>query len=164
MTGAINGTTLHRLFLTSVWLKGLAGLLETIAGFLFLFGSLSDLKNLVVFFTAPELSEDPDDWIATSLIRVVEQLTPNAKLWASAYLILHGAIKLSLVAGLLLQKLWAYPLSLWLLATFIAYQSYRFMHTHSIWLVLLTIVDLIVALLIWREYQSHKQNYVQSLG
>ena len=142
----------------------MAGLLETLAGLLFLFGTLSAFKNLVISITAPELSENPDDWIATFLIRVVEQLSPNAKLWASAYLILHGAIKIFLVAGLLRQRLWAYPLSLWLLATFIAYQCYRFMHTHSIWLVLLTILDLIVALLIWREYQSHKQTYAQRPG
>lgn len=156
MTGVIHAMTLHRLFLISVWLKGLAGLLETIAGLLFLFGSLDTFKNLVIFLTAPELAEDPDDWIATTLSRIVEQLSPHAKLWASAYLISHGAIKFFLVAGLLRQRLWAYPLSLWLLATFIAYQSYRFMHTHSIWLVLLTVLDLVVALLIWREYQSHK--------
>lgn len=159
MTGVVKEKILHRLFLTSVWIKGAAGLLETAAGFLLLLGSLRAFNNLVIFLTAPELSEDPRDWIATTLIGVVAQLSPDAKLWASAYLIIHGAIKLFLVAGLLLQKLWAYPLSLWLLATFIAYQCYRYLHTHSIWLVLITIVDLIVMLLIWREYQLHRLNW-----
>ena len=47
--------------------------------------------------------------------------------------------------------------SLWFLAAFIVYQCYRYMYTHSIWLVLLTILDVIVAFLIWHEYQSRKQ-------
>jgi uncharacterized membrane protein len=164
MIGAVKKNILHRLFLTSVWIKGVAGLLETAAGFLLLVGSLRAFNQLVIFLTAPELSEDPDDWIATSLISIVAQLSPNSKLWASAYLIVHGAIKLFLVVGLLLQRLWAYPLSLWLLAMFIAYQGYRYMHTHSVWLALITIVDLVVALLIWREYQSHRLNWAKPGG
>ncbi len=43
------------------------------------------------------------------------------------------------------------------LAGFIAYQAYRFFFTHSLWMIALTIVDLIVAFLIWREYQARKQ-------
>jgi uncharacterized membrane protein len=40
------------------------------------------------------------------------------------------------------------------LAAFIAYQMYRFLFTHSLWLIALTVLDLIVAFLIWREYQE----------
>jgi len=31
---------------------------------------------------------------------------------------------------------------------------YRFLFTHSLWLIALTVFDLIVAFLIWREYQK----------
>ena len=72
---------------------------------------------------------------------------------------IHGLIKILLVAGLLLGRLWAYPLSLWFLAVFIVYQTYGFLFTHSLWLIALTVVDLIVAFLIWREYQSRKQGF-----
>lgn len=146
--------TLHRLFLVSVWIKGLAGLLETVGGFLFFFVGQRRLEALVIFLTAPELSEDPNDWIATHLSRAVKKLSPDTKLFASAYLIIHGVIKLFLVAGLLQGRLWAYPVSLWFLAVFIAYQCYRFAHTQSIWLVLLSVFDLVVAFLIWREYRG----------
>ena len=77
--------------------------------------------------------------------------------FASGYLIVHGVIKVLLVAGLLGGRLWSYSLSLWFLEAFVVYQLYRFFFTHSLWLIALTIVDLIVAFLIWREYQVRKQ-------
>jgi uncharacterized membrane protein len=162
MTTARREKTLHRLFLISVWIKGGAGLLETLAGIPFFFIAPKAVERFVVFLTAPELSEDPEDWIARTLTRSVRHFTADTALFAGAYLVIHGLIKIFLVAGLLQGRLWAYPLSLWFLAAFIVYQSYRYTYTHSIWLVLLTIVDVIVAFLIWHEYQSHKQFIGQS--
>jgi uncharacterized membrane protein len=147
----------HTFFLLSVWSKGVAGLLETIGGLLLLFIPHPGLNALVVFLTAPELAEDPTDRIATLLQRTVQELGADTKLFASGYLIVHGIIKVFLVAGLLGRRLWSYPVSLWFLAGFIAYQAYRFLFTHSLWMIALTIVDLIVAFLIWREYQARKQ-------
>jgi len=149
----------HTFFLLSVWSKGVAGLLETIGGLLLLFIPHTGLNALVVFLTAPELAEDPTDRIATVLQRTVQELGADTKLFASGYLIVHGIIKVFLVAGLLGRRLWSYPVSLWFLAGFIAYQAYRFFFTHSLWLIALTIVDLIVAFLIWREYQARKQGF-----
>jgi len=149
----------HTLFLLSVWSKGVAGLVETIGGLLLLFIPQAGLNALIIFLTAPELAEDPTDRIATFLQRMVQGLAADTKLFASGYLIVHGVIKVFLVAGLLGRRLWSYPVSLWFLALFIAYQSYRFLFTHSLWLFILTIVDLIVALLIWREYQTRKQGF-----
>jgi uncharacterized membrane protein len=144
----------HRLFLISVWSKGIAGLVETIGGLLLLFIPQAGLNTFVVFLTAPELAEDPTDRVATFLQRIVHELTADTKVFASSYLVIHGVIKVFLVAGLLSRRFWSYLASLWFLAAFIAYQMYRFLFTHSLWLVVLTIVDLIVAFLIWREYQE----------
>jgi uncharacterized membrane protein len=149
----------HRLFLLSVWTKGIAGLIETIGGLLLLFIPKSGLSAFVIFLTAPELAEDPTDRVATLLQRIVHELVADTKLFVSGYLIIHGVIKVLLVVGLLGRRLWSYPVSLWFLAAFIAYQMYRFLFTHSIWLIALTVLDLIVAFLIWREYQEvHKLN------
>jgi uncharacterized membrane protein len=147
----------HRLFLLSVWTKGIAGLLETIGGFLFLFIPQSGLNAFVIFLTAPELAEDPSDRVATLLQHIVHELGADTKRFASSYLIVHGLIKVFLVAGLLGGRLWSYLVSLWFLAAFIVYQTYRFLFTHSLWLIALNTVDLIVAFLIWREYQARKK-------
>jgi len=163
MTIVSHQKTFHKLFQISVWIKGVAGLLETIAGILCFFITPKAVQSFVVLLTAPELSEDPHDWIATTLSRAVQHLSVDTTLFAAGYLIIHGLIKLFLVAGLLLGRLWAYPLALWFLGAFIVYQCYRYTHTHSISLALLTVFDLAVAFLIWREYQSRKQIYVQPL-
>src|SRR5713226_3983654 len=99
----------HRLFAASVLIKGVDGLLETIGGILFMFVSPKALNSLVISLTAHELSEDPDDWFATTLRHVVHNLSSETTLFVSVYLVAHGLIKLFLVAGLLREKLWAYP-------------------------------------------------------
>jgi uncharacterized membrane protein len=148
----------HALFLISVWIKGLAGVIETTGGVLVLFVTRDLLDSFILRLTAPELAEDPADWIVNYLSYAVEHFSESTKHFASIYLIIHGLIKIFLVGGLLRNKLWAYPLSLWFLGAFIVYQCYRFTHTHSIWLVLLTVFDLVVAFLIWREYQWRKMH------
>jgi uncharacterized membrane protein len=149
---------LHSLFLLSIWIKGLAGLAETLAGIAVPFVAQETLVKLVVRFTAPELSEDPDDWAANYLSSAVRNYSVEAQSFTSAYLVIHGIIKVALVASLLWgRRLWAYTASIWFLVAFIFYQMYRFPYTHSIWLLLLTAVDLAVIYLIWREYKWRKQ-------
>ena len=143
----------HVLFIASVWIKGVAGVAETISGFLVLFVTQDLLISLVVPLTAPELAEEPDSWLASYVGRAVQNFSDDNRAFASAYLVIHGLIKIFLVAGLLRHKLWAYPVSLWFMGAFVAYQLYRFTSTHSIWLVLLSVLDVAVAFLIWREYQ-----------
>jgi uncharacterized membrane protein len=38
-------------------------------------------------------------------------------------------------------------------ALFIMYQLYRFSFTHSVWLLVITILDMVVIWLTWREYK-----------
>ena len=147
-------TAFHRLFLASVWIKGVAGIAETIAGILVPFVPREMLVSLVVAFTAPELIDEPDSRGAHFLLDAVQKFSAESQSFASVYLVIHGLIKVVLVAALLWGRgLWVYTASIWALVAFIAYQLYRFTHTHSIWLLLLTAVDLAVIYLIWREYQ-----------
>lgn len=152
----------HGLFLLSVWSKGIAGLVETIAGLLLLLIPQTGLNAFVIALTAPELAEDPTDRVATFLQRMVHDLSADTKLFVSGYLIIHGVIKVLLVFGLLGRRLWSYPVSLWFLGAFVAYQMYRFLFTHSLWLIALTVLDLIVAFLIWREYQDVRDQTLSS--
>ena len=51
------------------------------------------------------------------------------------------------------KYLWAYPLAIIAFALFLAYQLYRYSHTHSIWLVALSALDLFVIAITWLEYR-----------
>ena len=150
--------TLHRLFLFSVWIKGLAGVAETLAGVALSFVSEKTLVSLVILFTAPELSEDPHDWAANYLGSAAQRFSPGAQSFASVYLVIHGLIKVILVASLLWGRhLWAYVASMWFLIAFIAYQAYLYLRAPSIGLLLLTALDLVVVYLVWREYQWRRR-------
>ena len=148
---------LHSLFLFTVWIKGISGLLESFAGILVFLVEPRTLETFVVYLAAPELAEDPDDWLAKFAIEAASQYSADTQVFLYAYWISPGVIRVFLVSALLSGKLWAYPLSLGALALFIAYQVHRFMQTHSLWLVILTIVNLGVAYLIWEEYLLRKR-------
>jgi uncharacterized membrane protein len=148
--------TLHRLFHLGVVVKGLDGALEVLGGLMFLVVDPRTLNALVLFLTAHEISEDPADLIATALRRGVRHLSFDTTVFAGAYLAGHGFVKVLLAAGLLQGRLWAYPAALWFLAAFAGYQTYRVALGHSVALLALTLLDVIVMSLIWREYRYLK--------
>ncbi len=149
---------LHLLYELGVWFKGIDGALECCGGILLLFTSTLALKRFVVYVTQHEIAEDPTDWIALHLRRATAHLQAPVKLFASGYLLGHGAIKVFLVwGGLLRRKLWSFPTAIIFLGAFLAYQSYRLVLRFSILLMALTIIDLVVLLLIWREYTLIKK-------
>jgi uncharacterized membrane protein len=147
---------LHLLFKIGVWSKGIDGALEAIAGFTLLFTTPASLRHLIDWLTQGELQEDPTDFIATHLVDFFHQLSFSTKHFVSAYLLVYGITKIGLAAGLLRGKLWAYPFALGVLGLFLCYQVYRFSHNHSMGLGFVSILDLIVIVLIWRDYQYMK--------
>ena len=147
---------IHFLFKIGVWSKGIDGSLEAIAGFALLFTTPASLRNLVDWLTQGELQEDPTDFVANHLVDFFHQLSISTKHFASVYLLVYGITKIGLATGLLRGKLWSYPTALAVLGVFLCYQAYRFSHNHSIGLALLCIIDLIVLVLIWRDYKYMK--------
>ena len=71
--------------------------------------------------------------------------------------LLHGAVKVVLVIALLLNKLWAYPFMIIVLLIFIGYQLYRIAIQPSAGLVALTIFDVAIVALTWREYRRQRR-------
>jgi len=149
--------SLHRLFQVAVVVKGIDGVLEFIGGVLLLFVSPTALHHLVVVLTQHELAEEPDDWLVMMLRHMAETLSVETKHFASGYLIGHGTLKIFLAASLLRERLWAFPLALSVLTIFVAYQLHRFGRTHSAVLLALTVFDVVVMALIWREYRSRAE-------
>jgi uncharacterized membrane protein len=153
---------IHFLFRIGVVIKGLDGALEAAGGFALLFTSTAALRNLVDWLTQGELQEDPDDFVANHLVDFFHHLSLNTKHFASVYLLTYGLAKVGLVAGLLRGKLWAYPVALIVLGLFLCYQIYRLSHTHSPGLGLVSLLDLVILALIWRDYRYVKAR--RSLG
>jgi uncharacterized membrane protein len=142
-----------RVFWISILLKAIDGALETIGGLILLGTSRPEIVHLVRAFFREELIEDPADWLAHFVIREALHLSPGMKLFAVVYLVSHGVIKLVLAGTLWQRRLWAYPLAGVFLSLFIIYQTYRFVHTYSILMLLLTLLDLVIIALLPSEYQ-----------
>ena len=150
-------TFLDRTFTVTLILKGIDGVLELIGGFLLLFVSGHTLADWVRQLTQHELSEDPHDLVAGTLMHWTHGLSNSASLFGAIYLLLHGAIKVVLVWAVLKDQLWAYPWMIAFLLAFIVYQSYR-MLVHFTWgMLLLTVFDILIVALTVHEYGVQRE-------
>jgi uncharacterized membrane protein len=148
---------LDKTFKIGLILKGLDGILEVAGGILLLFLSPHAIEHIARTLTAHELSQDPHDFIATHLLHTASHLTTGTTLFGAIYLLSHGASKVVLVGLVLRDKLWAYPWLIALLLAFIGYQLYRITAVHfSAGLTALTVFDIALVWLTWREYRSRR--------
>jgi uncharacterized membrane protein len=152
----LSNKKLHQIFVVSIILKALNAGAEIIGGALVFAVSHDLIIRAVLFLTQEELLEDPKDAIANYLINSAEHFSLSAKYFIAFYLLSHGLIKLGVIIGLFKNKFWSYPASIIVFGLFIVYQTYRYSYTHSLWLLALTIFDLLVIWLIWREYKNLK--------
>lgn len=150
---AMQERRIHQLFETSVLLKGAHATIECVGGVLLAVTSNRSITGMVERLTQDELHEDRADFVATHLLAWTQAMSVQTQHFYAFYLLSHGVVKLALVVGLLMRKLWAYPASLGVMSMFIAYQLYRYTFTHGFGLIALTVFDLIVIALIWHEYR-----------
>lgn len=144
--------TLHRFFELGLLMKGIDGGLELFGGLLLLFLAPATINGILLFFVRGELKEDPTDLVANLLLRTTGKVV-QAPLSASAFLIVHGVVKLLLVAGLAANKLWSYPTALAVFAGFTIYQVFQLWHESSLLLGTVTVLDVVVVLLVFGEYR-----------
>ena len=145
---------LHNSFVVGLILKGLNGLAELVGATVILFVTPEEVRSFVRALTFHELTEDPNDMLANALLNMAKSFSLSTQVFAVLYLAVHGAVKLFLIVMLLRRKYWAYPAAVVVFAIFIVYQLYRYTVTHSISLVLLSVVDVIVIVLTIIEYNS----------
>ncbi|MDB5699443.1 MAG: rane protein [Alphaproteobacteria bacterium] len=144
---------IHELFQVSVLLKGAHALIECVGGITLAVTANRTIAALINRLTQDELIEGRADFIARHLVAWAQGFSVQAQHFYAFYLLSHGVVKLALVAGLLMRKLWAYPASLVVMSLFIAYQLYRYSWSHSIGLIVLSLFDVLVIGLIWHEYR-----------
>lgn len=141
------------MFLIGIFFKDLDGIVESFGGLILLFIKQGAIAKYTGILFQHELSEDPHDKVANYLINLAGSIFRGTEFFASIFLLVHGIIKISLVTGLYLRKLWVYPLAELILSLFIIYQLYRFTDTFSVLLIFLTIVDGFIVFLIQTEYK-----------
>jgi uncharacterized membrane protein len=144
---------IHQIFVVSVAAKGIHALIEIVGGLALYLTSTQTILRWIDRFSQGELTEDPNDWVATKAVEFGQHFSVEQHHFYAFYLLSHGVVKAVLVVGLLKEKLWAYPASFAVFGAFIAYQLYRYSFTHDFSLILLSIFDLFVIALAVHEYR-----------
>jgi uncharacterized membrane protein len=150
------GNLEHKVFLVSITLKGIDGLLEIIGGFLVLLLNQQSIGWIIRALTQHELSEDPNDLLANFLVSSIKKFSGDLQTIVGLYLLSHGIVKILLIAFLWRGNPSAYPAAIFFFAGFGIYQMYRYYFTHSVWLLALTVLDIGVIYLTWVEYKRIK--------
>lgn len=147
---------LHESFEVGISLKGIGALFEIVGGVLLWFLNPSQMNDLVRKMGENLLADAPHHPFAVHVLNASQSMADHGTTFASLYLFSHGIVKLGLVICLLLNKLWAYPLTIVVFIGFMAYQVRRFTHTHAWSLIALTVFDAVIVFLTWKEYQQQK--------
>jgi uncharacterized membrane protein len=142
-------------FRVALVFKGLDGLLELIGGVILLVVRPEQIQGLADFLTRGELQEDPRDFVATHVLAASNAFSSHGSLafWSALYLLSHALVKIVLVWAVIRDRLWAYPWMIVFLLAFIVYQVFAMAVHFSIGLLLLTILDVVVCWLTYREYR-----------
>ena len=130
---------IHQIFQITVALKGLHGLVEIVGGIALTLFSTDAILSLLYRW-------DHHEWVT----RHFNTGEHHYYVW---FFLSHGALNLALAIGLLLQRLWAYPAAMVVLALFIVLQMHRFIHVHDPGLVFFSLVDVAVIALAVHEYR-----------
>jgi uncharacterized membrane protein len=150
---------IHRLFVLSLALKGLHALAEIAGGLsLYLLGTAEIVHWL---YRAGNRSPQP---LAALAVDFARTFSVSEHHFYAFYLVSHGAVNIALVIGLLKRQRWAYPATFAVLSVFIAYQMHRYVYTHDLGLIVLTILDLVVMCLAWSEYRLRPMPPIAGTG
>ena len=147
------GTTTDRLLRAALFLKGLDGAVELLAGLALLVVGPGELDAVSRRVVAHHLLGSPHGALAERFSAGAAALGGGDRAFAVAYLTLHGLVKLGLVVALLREVLPAYPVAAGVLGVFCAFELYRAVDRGAAAMWAAAALDLLLAVLVVREYR-----------
>lgn len=147
---------IHVGFSIGLILKTFYDIGEVLCGILLFFLTPEKMSKLITLISRDELKEDPHDLVMNYLLTFSHHFSIGVQHFTTFYLLSHGLTKVAVLILLWRKKLWAYPLSIVLFCVFIFLQTQRFTHTHSIMLLIFTLIDVIMIALTILEYKNIK--------
>ncbi len=141
----------------AVGLKGLNGALELVSGILLLISpSLLHRLLAAILGEAQEHNGRVFRFLAEYIAGVDADLLKSGLWFLTAFLLIHGIVKLALVYCLLKEIVRAYPVALIILSIFLLYQIYVLIVAPGPLMIFLTLLDAVIIWLVWNEYQKLK--------
>lgn len=151
--------TLHALFNAGIIVKAIDSLGEIALGLLFYFLGAPTINRIVMAVFGDELTEQPRGAVWNFLFHGWHGVSNGGQYFLAYIFLAHGLAKISLVIGLVKDKMWIYPLAAMTFALFAFYQAYHIIAVSpSLLLSVLTVFDAIFVVLIIHEYRYQKEN------
>ncbi|HSW85557.1 MAG TPA: DUF2127 domain-containing protein [Candidatus Saccharimonadales bacterium] len=145
-------TILDKTYEIGIIIKGIDGVFELVGGVLVLVISPQTFNKLTEYLTHDSLEQNPHNYLANEIAKAGHHLASGHNIFAAAFLLTHGAVKVFLVTCLLLNKLWAYPWALVILSVFLVYQIFLLVTKPGFGMGFLTVLDIFIIWLIYREW------------
>jgi uncharacterized membrane protein len=143
----------ERLFNAALLVKGLDGAAELVGAVALLLVPTATVERLVAEVVSRDLLGPPDGFLTRHLVAGTAEFASGDRTFVLVYLGLHGVVKLALVWALLRKWRRAYPVAAAVLAVFVGYELIRALHTGSVVLPFLAVLDIVIIVLILREYR-----------
>lgn len=143
----------HALLIGTAVTKLIDGSLELLAGLSFYMFEKNVFLHFLQTLFHHELVEDPNDILYALSATFLHNLSISTQHFIAFYMIVNGVLKVFLMTLVLKQRMWAYPTTASVLGMLVLYEIYRFVHTHSVFLAVLIIIDVAVMYLILDEYK-----------
>jgi uncharacterized membrane protein len=148
-------TVSHAIYLAVIAVKGLDGLLETIAGLAIVIAGPLRIYLWALEFTAPELYTNPHSRAVQFIQHGAFNLTQGAGPAVVTYLLIHGALKLTLAVVLLRGGgRWIFPVAAVILTGFVIYLLRHWALHPSDWLLGFAAFDFFTLLLVLNEWRN----------
>jgi uncharacterized membrane protein len=145
----------EKLFRVAIALKGIDGAVQVLGALLLVIVPSTAITGLAHAVITRDLLGDPSSVLARHLQTAAENFADGStKTFAVVYLLAHGLIKLGLVVALGRKIVRAYPVAAVVLGAFVVYEVIRAVHTHSIALPFFAALDLVIIVLVLREYRE----------
>lgn len=141
------------LFRAALLLKGLDGAVELLVAVVLAVGASTLVDGMVTAVLDHHLLGGPNGELATRFAAGAERLTGADRTFAVVYLALHGMIKCGLVVAMARRVRPAYPVAVVVLGIFVCYELVRAVRTGSVLLPVFAAIDVLIIVLIVREYR-----------
>ena len=144
----------HQIYLLSLFLKIFFAVIEVLSGLAIYFVSLDQINSLTHWILKLRIFADPSDRKTEFVQYLIAGLPLDARSFVAIYLLLHGGLKIAIVAGLLSAKPLAYPLGLLGLAVFVIYEVTEYFLHHHFGILMIAGFDVFIIMMVAREWRE----------
>ena len=144
----------HRLYLFSLWLKAFDAAIEALCGIAIFFVTIEQVHTFIHWILHLRIFADPGDRKTVFVQHLLTGLPLDSREFLGIYLVLHGGLKIAIVAGLLSRKLLAYPFGLLGLGAFVIYEVTEYFTHHHTSILIMAFFDVFIMIMVAREWRE----------